>query len=476
MNFNNHVIFALLLCTLLPYRVFLDDKCMYIDYRGRNQSDDSGLNCTLSRICQKQFRISYIQIPPYSTAELLESMIKKCCGKCTRIKLEKQFLNISETSFAAFNNSDFILPFIGRSTAKSLYGYLFIPIVDVPNVFLFTPKHRSIIEELILGCLNLYPMIVLCLLMAAISGFIVWILETWHEPHQFPRAFLPGVFEGFWYSLVSMTTVGYGDRIVTSIPARLFSVLWILIGIIMFGLLTSLFTAEILKVTEPHSHTMSGSKIGALKYRDYDATLIVKHGGVVRETDAWNFYSDVLMLVRMLRTGIIDGFVLDKYTLAFTIGYFNWKKTEQDFLLARNISSPGESYEVRREDIEFFEKKTYRTLKDYQGEKLAYGVLVKNREDYDYFRHAMEDNRIALEAAVGSLMNEQFPRVKEPDIFATSSEHFQDAIKIIGIIIGLIGLFGLFFEIPRNKKKLTKIFSRLIDKREEPILERKTSV
>ena len=52
---------------------------------------------------------------------------------------------------------------------------------------------------------------------------------------------------------------------------------------------------------------MTSQKVGVLKYRDYDATLVVAEGGVVVETDGWNFYSDVLHLLRMLRTKEIEG-------------------------------------------------------------------------------------------------------------------------------------------------------------------------
>ena len=52
---------------------------------------------------------------------------------------------------------------------------------------------------------------------------------------------------------------------------------------------------------------MTSQNVGVLQYRDYDATLVVVEGGVVVESDGWNFYSDVLNLLRMLRTKEIDG-------------------------------------------------------------------------------------------------------------------------------------------------------------------------
>ena len=81
------------------------------------------------------------------------------------------------------------------------------------------------------GVTGLWSLISASLLLALLSGFIAWILDTWTNEEEFPRPFLVGLFEGFWWSFISMTTVGYGDKAPKSRVARLFSVVWILLGL-----------------------------------------------------------------------------------------------------------------------------------------------------------------------------------------------------------------------------------------------------
>lgn len=437
----------MLLCNLCMSTAFAE-RCQYIEYRGRKVQDD----CSSSKICQKDFVISSIDFPPYATANLLESAIQKCCGKCANITYDKQYPNISAISISSLKKIDFILPFLAKSSAKSLYGFYFIPLVETPNVYYFTPKYRSVMENLILGCLRLYPLVIVSLLMAVIAGFIFWLCETWYDRSQFPRSFLSGTFEGFWYSFVSMTTVGYGDRTVTSPLARIIAVIWILIGIVMFSLILSTFTAEIFEATEIKDHPIEGMNVGALRYRGYDASVIVEHGGIVKESNSWNFFSDALALIRMLRRGDIDGFILDRYTLTFVMGYLEWKKKAVDYNVNR---SRGETYEERQVDINFFTNQTYRSIKTPKTERMSYGVLVKDINDYEYFRHAIEDNQLTMEISIASAMNKMFVPTENPDIFSSSGVYYQETLKIISGILGTVFLFGLIYD-ARNTYQIYK--------------------
>ncbi|CAH3142278.1 unnamed protein product [Pocillopora meandrina] len=60
--------------------------------------------------------------------------------------------------------------------------------------------------------------------------------------NHFPCSFVQGVMEGIWWSIVNMSAVGYGNTIPKSYLARLFGILWILIGLVLCSFFTATFT------------------------------------------------------------------------------------------------------------------------------------------------------------------------------------------------------------------------------------------
>ena len=130
----------------------------------------------------------------------------------------------------------------------------------------------------------MWPVILICLMFAALAGFVCWISETWTN-EQFPRSFLIGWFEGFWWSFITMTTVGYGDRVPKTLGARLFSVGWILTGIIAFSALTATFSTQMTKANNPNTPTMAGKRVGAMRHRMLEGAVIAQGGGLLVDVE-----------------------------------------------------------------------------------------------------------------------------------------------------------------------------------------------
>ena len=179
--------------------------------------------------------------------------------KCLKLQYTNTILNnITELTVEVLEKSDIVFPILSQASTKKLYASHYLPYIHVPNVFYVTKNRDGLLRSL----LNCYPIVALCLLLSVVSGFVAWLLERWGNEEEFPRPFLIGCFEGFWWAFISMTTVGYGDKTPKSISARLYSIVWIMIGIIGFGILTGQLTGEIVKANSPPAPTMKGKSKG----------------------------------------------------------------------------------------------------------------------------------------------------------------------------------------------------------------------
>ena len=71
-----------------------------------------------------------------------------------------------------------------------------------------------------------------------VFGFLVWIFERRKENDQFQSNWR-GIFDGFWWSAVTMTTVGYGDKSPQTGGGRFIGFIWMFAAILLISGLTA---------------------------------------------------------------------------------------------------------------------------------------------------------------------------------------------------------------------------------------------
>jgi len=74
-----------------------------------------------------------------------------------------------------------------------------------------------------------------------IAGLLVWFFEHKHNVGEFEAELPKGLGASFWWSAVTMTTVGYGDKSPKTLGGRLVAIIWMFTGVIII----SSFTAAI---------------------------------------------------------------------------------------------------------------------------------------------------------------------------------------------------------------------------------------
>ena len=132
--------------------------------------------------------------------------------------------------------------------------------------------------------------LVLILLMVA---HILWFSEHRHNA-QFPSSYLHGIWESFWWAAVTVTTVGYGDKVPEKFWGRLFGLIWMFAGYFVFAYFTAsiatTFTVQELQGTINGLEDLPGKRIAtivnsaAAEYLDRQTNLFFRSYNTQEET------------------------------------------------------------------------------------------------------------------------------------------------------------------------------------------------
>ena len=72
-----------------------------------------------------------------------------------------------------------------------------------------------------------------------VVGSLIWLAERRRNPEQFPRRWMPGIASGMWFALVTLTTVGYGDKAPVTRTGRGITGAWMITSLIAVSSLTA---------------------------------------------------------------------------------------------------------------------------------------------------------------------------------------------------------------------------------------------
>ncbi len=180
-----------------------------------------------------------------------------------------------------------------------------------------------------------------------IFGFFLWLVERNHNKFQFRPGIL-GLFDGLWWSAVTMTTVGYGDKAPKSNQGKAIAIIWMFTAVIIIssftagiastltisGLQTDIKNAEDIRLAEKIS------VVGAT----YEESYLIQENILINQT----FASPILAL-RALAKKENDVLLYDKTILQYYINRlsleekvkllpFTFKENNQSFMMPKNHS------------------------------------------------------------------------------------------------------------------------------------------
>lgn len=98
---------------------------------------------------------------------------------------------------------------------------------------------------------NLFELIAFLILMLLSAATLVWLVEKkYMREHKDEEKGIKTIADGLWWSAVTMTTVGYGDKVPMSRFGKFIGIVWIFTSIIFFSLFTANASAKLTETSK----------------------------------------------------------------------------------------------------------------------------------------------------------------------------------------------------------------------------------
>lgn len=72
-----------------------------------------------------------------------------------------------------------------------------------------------------------------------VLAHLIWLIERHDEDTDFHKSYPRGVFDGLWWAVTTVTTVGYGDKAPTSIRGRIVAMMAMFLSLFLVGAIVS---------------------------------------------------------------------------------------------------------------------------------------------------------------------------------------------------------------------------------------------
>lgn len=175
----------------------------------------SGISIDLWRTLADRLGLAY-DIREYSVPDLMEASRQNALDVIISVNITAERERLNDVTHAFYSTG------------------LAIAVVPRADTGLMTTVRRIFSSQFLRLVLALVAILL-------VIGLLVWLAERRKNPAQFGGSPVRGIGAGFWWSAVTMTTVGYGDKSPVTVGGRALALIWMFGGVVMI----SSFTAAI---------------------------------------------------------------------------------------------------------------------------------------------------------------------------------------------------------------------------------------
>lgn len=154
------------------------------------------------------------------------------------------------------------------------------------------------------------------ILLLAMTGVAIWMVERKHNSNDFGGHWWQGIGSGFWWSAVTMTTVGYGDKAPKTFLGRVFGLIWMFAGLILISGMTAAI-ASALTV-----QNLGGNLSRSQKFSDWKIATVKDSSGERFALDqGWTIssYPTAQQAVFAIQSSEVDAILYDRVGLEYML-------------------------------------------------------------------------------------------------------------------------------------------------------------
>lgn len=149
-----------------------------------------------------------------------------------------------------------------------------------------------------------------------LASHLIWFGEHGEDKSDFSDHYIQGIWDAFWWSAVTVTTVGYGDKTPKKVSGRIVGIIWMFIGLFLIAYFTSSVTSSF-TVQKLNGNINSVDDLKSKLVATVDGTTSMKY--LISQDINNKVYANFDEAIEGLNNGETDAFIFDAPVLQYYI-------------------------------------------------------------------------------------------------------------------------------------------------------------